>query len=130
LANPFEIQFPVAPWNTHSSRFRQTASSSTRIIDATAQAICDYYKTDVTRAGNYVIKNMLSKSPHVHVSETPVETWGYQVNLACDNCGAEESHTLTKTVVDIATAINIARHEDCKPKPPAIIVHNPSTAIN
>jgi hypothetical protein len=101
-----------------------------RLADATAQAICDYYKTDVARAGNYVIKNMLSKSPHVHVSETPVETWGYRVNLACDNCGAEESHTLTKTVVDIATAINIARHKDCKPKPPAIIVHNPSTAIN
>lgn len=95
-------------------------SNGTALVDDALNKLCRYYNSDpVSRHGRYVIGNMLNRYPHLHHSETPVEDWGFEVTVSCDHCGHKESHRVIRSAVDIAAALMVGRHEECKPKPSA-----------
>jgi hypothetical protein len=90
----------------------------TALVEDALNKLCRYYNSDpIAREGRYVIQNILSQHPHLHSKDTRVADWGYEVVVSCDNCGAEEKHQVVNSVVDIATALYLGKHEACKPKP-------------
>jgi hypothetical protein len=102
-------------------------ATGTALMEDALNKLCLHYNSDpVARGGRVIIQNALNSHPHIHLTETRVAKWGFQVAVSCDNCGQQESHQVVNSGVDIATAIMVGKHEACKPKP-RIVVPEPST---
>jgi hypothetical protein len=92
-------------------------SKGTALMNDTLNKLCLYYKSDpIAREGRYLIQNSLGLHPHLHCAETRVAEWGFEIVVSCDNCGEQEKHRVVNSAVDIATALMLGRHEECKPK--------------
>jgi hypothetical protein len=92
----------------------------TALVTDALNKLCRYYNSDpIARQGRYVIQNVLGQHPHIHHSEKRIADWGFEIVVNCDNCGEEEKHEVVNGVVDIAAALMLGKHEDCKPKPVA-----------
>lgn len=119
---------------TSIGRLRQHLADDSQglsLVNEALDSLCRYYKSDpVAREGRYLIENILRQHAHLHASDTRVADWGYELNVSCDNCGAEEKHRVVNSAVDIATALYLGKHEACKPKPPVRLVENPSKLVN
>ena len=79
---------------------------------------CQYYNSDeVARQGRSLIEMILTQYKHLHCRETLLADWGFEVQIYCDHCRERESHRVTNGTVHVATALILARHRECKPKP-------------
>lgn len=96
-------------------------SKGDALVTDALNSLCRYYNSDpIARAGNYVIGNVLANHPHLHHTETPVEDWGFEVAVSCDNCGEKEKHIVIKDAVDVAAALTLGKHAGCKPMKRAV----------
>jgi len=102
--------------------------SGTALMEDAFNKLCRHYNSDqVARAGRFVIANILGQHPHLHYCETPVEDWGFEVVVSCDNCEEQETHRVVKHAVDIAAAVYLVKHEGCRPKPRFQQAESPGT---